>query len=129
MTGQFPRTRSTEGLGALTEVQVPEPTAALPGNQRAFRSKSGCGIIVGLEPARAAPARIWLPTGALELWHLSISHPDRYPTWDEVADARYELCPDDVTMAMLLPPSGEYLNVHKTTFHLWQIEDRRVEGA
>jgi hypothetical protein len=129
VTGQFPRTRTTEGLGALTEVEVPVPTASLPGQQRAFESASGCRIIVGLEPARAAPARIWLPPSERELWHLSISHRARLPSWDEVADARYELVPDDVTMALLLPPPGEYLNVHKTTLHLWQIEDRRVEGA
>lgn len=27
-------------------------------------------------------------------WHMSISHPDRYPTWDEVATAWYQLVPD-----------------------------------
>jgi hypothetical protein len=99
----------------------------LPGSHRAFRSDSGCGIIVGLEPAKNAPAGIWLPEGASDLWHLSISEPSRYPTWDEIADARYQLIPDDVTMAMLLPPPDEYVNVHNNCFHLWQIDDRRAE--
>jgi hypothetical protein len=65
--------------------------------------------------------------------HLSISHrtnllgphgrplPGRLPTWDEVIDARYLFTPDSVTMAMLLPPKEEYVNIHPTTFHLWQI--------
>jgi hypothetical protein len=122
-----PRTRATAGAGALTQVQVPAPTAQLPGDHRAYRSASGCGIIVGLEPAKAAPAGIWLPPDELALWHLSISHPDRYPTWDEIADVRYELVPDAITMAMLLPPRGQYVNVHERTFHLWQIDDRRAE--
>lgn len=39
-------------------------------------------------------------------WHLSISHPSRYPTWDEIRDARYDLVPDGCTLAMLLPPRG-----------------------
>lgn len=56
-------------------------------------------------------------------WHLSISHPDRYPTWDEIKQARYQLVPHDVTMAMILPPPGEYVNLHENCFHLWQIED------
>ena len=62
-------------------------------------------------------------------WHLSISHadhhgePDRYPTWDEIADARYDLLPNDVTVAMLLPPREQYVNLHDTTFHLHQIDD------
>jgi len=63
-------------------------------------------------------------------WHLSISHrtneirpkPGRYPTWDEIADARYQFVPNEVTMAMVLPPREEYVNVHSTTFHLHQIK-------
>src|SRR5271167_1969316 len=62
-------------------------------------------------------------------WHLSISHrtndhpprPGRYPTWDEVGDARYRFIPDSVTMAMLLPPQAEYVNEMETCFHLWQV--------
>jgi hypothetical protein len=65
----------------------------------------------------------------LDGWHMSISHrrsdaghrPGRYPTWDEIRDARYEFCPAAATMAMLLPPKDEYVNTHATTFHLHQI--------
>lgn len=56
-------------------------------------------------------------------WHVSISHPHRYPTWDEIAHARYSLVPDDVTMAMLLPPQSEFVNVHSNCFHLWEYSD------
>lgn len=121
------RTKRSKGLGTLREVEVPGPTNALSGTHRAYlASPSGCRVIVGHEPAKAAPAGIWLPPNELLLWHLSISHPHRYPTWDEIADARYELVPDDITMAMLLPPPGEYVNAHDTCFHLWQIDDRRT---
>src|SRR4051812_25506442 len=62
------------------------------------------------------------------IWHMSISHrlsdgskaPGRSPKWDEITDARYRFCPDEVTMAMLLPPKSEYVNHHPTTFHLWE---------
>lgn len=66
-------------------------------------------------------------------WHLSISHrldvadaqgrqaPGRLPTWDEIREARYRFCPDDVTMAMVLPPTAEYVNIYETGLHLWQI--------
>lgn len=63
------------------------------------------------------------PAGQLE-WHLSISHRDhrgqhrRYPTWDEIAHARYELLPDDVGFVMYLPPPAEFVACHPTTFHL-----------
>lgn len=76
-------------------------------------------VIVGVEPIG--------PDGAHE-WHLSISHrpptarrAPRYPTWDEITDARYSLLPDDRTFALLLPPRGEYVAVHDTTFHLHEV--------
>jgi hypothetical protein len=56
-----------------------------------------------------------------ERWHLSISHPARYPSWDEIKKARYDLCPKDITMVMFLPPPAEYVNVHNYCFHLHQI--------
>lgn len=79
-----------------------------------------------------------LPNGDRKpLWHLSISHrdcappyePGRYPTWDEIREARERFIPDAVTVAMLLPPKAEYVNVHQTTFHLWEIDGRAVGGV
>ena len=63
-------------------------------------------------------------------WHLSISsidhkgNPKRYPTWDEIADARYELLPSDLDFVMHLPPPDDYVAVHKTTFHLHEFPER-----
>lgn len=54
-------------------------------------------------------------------WHLSVSHPLRYPTWDEIKYLRYKYLPNDVTMAIILPPKEDYVNLHPTCFHLWQI--------
>jgi hypothetical protein len=54
-------------------------------------------------------------------WHLSISHRGRYPTWDEIKQARYDLIPNHVTMAQLLPPKEEYVNLHPNTFHLHEV--------
>ncbi|MED4904101.1 hypothetical protein [Parageobacillus thermoglucosidasius] len=54
-------------------------------------------------------------------WHMSISHPTRNPTWEEIRDARYEFIPNEVTMAMILPPKEEYVNIHEYCFHLHEI--------
>jgi hypothetical protein len=54
--------------------------------------------------------------------HISISHTKRLPTWDEVKAAR-GLVPDEITMAMLLPPEAEYINLHTFCFHLWETRD------
>ena len=54
--------------------------------------------------------------------HLSISHPSRYPSWDEIAEARYQLLPDDRAYYMVLPPSNAYGNLAENCFHLWAYE-------
>lgn len=75
------------------------------------------------------------PTSDGAKWHLSISHrssvlvskdgfplPGRIPTWKEIHDARYKFVPDEIYMAMILPPKSEYVNVHPTTMHLYEID-------
>ncbi len=67
-------------------------------------------------------------------WHLSISHrtnehppkPGRYPTWDEIKDARYRFMPAHITVAQILPPEDEFVSVHDTTFHLWEIPEEAL---
>lgn len=86
--------------GRWVEFQSPLPYG------RAFRW-GYCQVLVGVDPGLG--------------WHLSISCPNRYPTWDEIKAARYDLVPDEVTLAMLLPPRDEYVNVHSNCFHLHQI--------
>ena len=70
-------------------------------------------------------------------WHLSISHAKRgkggqlsagrYPKWDEIADARYSMLPEDIDVVMHLPPPDEYVALHDTTFHLHEYPDRDYE--
>jgi len=63
------------------------------------------------------------PSGPMSgRWHLSISHPYRDPTWDEIVSARYALVPNEVWMMQVLPPKEVYVNVHEHVFHLWEIE-------
>ena len=59
--------------------------------------------------------------GDEKFWHLSIAHPSRYPTWDEIKKARYELMPDEITVGMILPPKSEYVNIDSNCFHLHEI--------
>ena len=61
------------------------------------------------------------------LWHLSISHPLRHPTWDEIKVARYRLLPHDLAFSIILPPPEFYVNVEAQdhVFHLWETTDPR----
>lgn len=87
---------------------VERPAMEIEGvRTRCHLSESDCAVLVAKEPAG---------------WHLSISHPERYPTWDEIKEARYRFTPSNVTMAMILPPPEQYVNVHSNCFHLHEIE-------
>ncbi len=62
-------------------------------------------------------------TREFDRWHLSIAHESRYPSWDEIAEARYRIIPDDVTMGLLLPPKAEYVNIHRNCFQIVEVVD------
>ena len=67
------------------------------------------------------------PLGDSHRWHLSISHPSRYPTWDEIKTAVYANdALGGVVMAQVLGPVslGEWVNVSENCFHLYEIHDR-----
>lgn len=54
-------------------------------------------------------------------WHMSISLPARYPTWDEIAEAWYKLTPVNTAGGMLLPPPDHFVNISSTCLHIWQV--------
>lgn len=59
-------------------------------------------------------------------WHLSISHPFRLPTWDEINAARDACIPADVWLCQPMPPKEYWVNLHAHTLHLWQVRDREL---
>ncbi len=103
--------RNPDRRRELREVPISQEVAQLlePGS-RAFRM-GPCQIIVSKQRAG---------------WHLSVSRPDRLPTWEEVRDARYELVPDEATMALLLPPKSEYVNVYNFCLQMYEIPNEYI---
>lgn len=77
-----------------------------------YETDTGCQIIMGKE---------------MNLWHLSISHLERYPTWEEIKQSRYDLLPRDRNFVMVLPPPGEYVNVHPNCFHLHELNESKMK--
>lgn len=101
------RTAQEGGAGAISEVALPASVlSVMHPTVRGYRTESGCTVLVAREPAG---------------WHLSIAHSERYPTWDEIADARYALLPDEIYAAVILPPKAEYVNLHDNCFHVRQV--------
>ncbi len=98
-------------MGKPIEIPCPVP------NAKAYRMGQ-CNIIVSHEIYGGGPAI--LSFGKIR-WHLSISCPNRYPTFDEIKAARYALIPDEAQMAMFFPPRKEYVNIHQNCFHLYEV--------
>ncbi len=55
-------------------------------------------------------------------WHLSISTATSLPSYQELKEARYKYCPDNIFMAEIFPPKSEFVNIHSYTRHSWQID-------
>lgn len=53
--------------------------------------------------------------------HISVSNRDRYPTWDEIKEVKYYFYPD-IEMAMYFPKKGDYVNISKNCFHLYEVK-------
>lgn len=85
------------------------------GDPHAF-TMGECRMILGREPGGV--------NGEVR-WHLTISCPDRHPTWDEIKVARYRLLGPDMVVAMVLPQPRFYVNLpaQDHVFQLWEIED------
>lgn len=81
---------------------------------RAFRWRDEFFVMISLDEMN--------PISNEAKWHLSISRKDRYPTWDEIKDARYAFLPGIKYMAQILPPENEYVNIHNNCFHLWELD-------
>jgi hypothetical protein len=109
------RDRSPEGIFAEEMIRGIGATIA----QRYVMGE--CLIMLAYE--RVAPPE--------SFWHLSISHPTREPTWDEIKTAVY-----DIPQARAVAESGhawaqvlgrvnegEWVNVHENCFHLYAIPD------
>ena len=103
-------------LNGWEEIHWPEmPTSSLKATGTKCFCKGPCRVLLSCELSAGFPR-------PAKRWHLSISCVDRYPTWDEIKDARYTLLPMGITFAQILPPLNDYVNLRNFTFHLWEID-------
>lgn len=67
----------------------------------------------------AAPLRIIASDG--EGWeHVSVSLPERCPTWAEMCLVKNMFWDDADCVVQFHPPSSEYINNHSYCLHLWR---------
>lgn len=95
--------------------EVPMSPGTIDG--RAFRMGKLLAIVSYCEVDETTPIGLIVPQ---KRWRLSVSHPDRYPTWDELKYLRYKLMPDVKTMAFFLPAADEYVDCHPYCLQMWE---------
>jgi hypothetical protein len=95
-------------------VPIPAEIARIPGKAHGvWRYDNGVLVSRSFEPA-----------GGEERWHMAVSHPARYPAWDEIKAAAREFLPADGFYVLCFPPERLWLNLHPHCFHLWETRDR-----
>ena len=62
------------------------------------------------------------------LWHLSVSGPNRLPSWDELKSAKYRLLHEDIPMVLIFPRrAAPYVNLHEFTLHLYESTEKGID--
>lgn len=86
--------------------------------QRAYKQIGGdMRVLVGDAPYPH-------PDGTEREWrHVSFSHPDRIPSYDEIAAVKRAFVGDDSKAIMVFPPADKHVNIHRFTLHLFAPHD------
>lgn len=58
--------------------------------------------------------------------HVSVSWPDRCPTWDEMCRIKAIFWDAEDCVMQLHPPESEYVNNHRYCLHLWRPTDQVI---
>lgn len=100
---------------------------------------AGVGLLVPLDPSMMPPDPARLAVGVWggprelvvivgsergahgTLLHVSVSYPKRLPPWEVMSALRFHFFGDLVDVAMILPRSRDWVNLHQFCLHLQQI--------
>jgi len=102
----------------IKELDVPE-RMRMAGTTRWFKI-GPCTVAAGQEFLAGEPR-----------YHMSIAHPRRLPTWDEIKQAkeamhRHGALAAERTYVMPFPPRSAWLSVHPYCFHLWELLNSEI---
>lgn len=82
--------------------------------------------IPGAEQYHMGECTIFLTTEKMEnetpILHLRISCTCRYPSWDEIVRARFQLLPERMNVAIFMPAKKEAMDLKNNCFDLWQVK-------
>lgn len=72
------------------------------------------------------PLKILCAPAEDEWQHVSVSMPNRCPTWEEMAYIKSLFWDDSETVIQFHPSKEEYINNHPYVLHLWKHKDGHV---
>lgn len=58
--------------------------------------------------------------------HVSVSHPTRCPTWDQMHAMKQRFFHDHEAVMQIHPPERDYVNLHPFCLHLWRPQHKRI---
>lgn len=77
---------------------------------------------------RLSPLKViisWAPHPDGKRWlHVSVSHPLRLPTYDELCEVKRRFVGADKKAVMVFPAEGKHVNLHRFCLHLWHCLDK-----
>lgn len=112
----------------------------VPGSMTVKTDYPWVDVRIGEHPETGLDIGLWLSTEdgltaalsfSLErdgrLWqHVSISRPDRLPTYKEMCDTKDQLIGPDKKAIQVFAPKSEHVNIHPYCLHLWHCVDEDV---
>ena len=97
---------------------VPEKNRILSGGGLASTPKYGNNGAF-LVPIFASLAKV-IASDGMDWEHVSVSFPNRCPTWDEMSFVKSVFWDDEDCVMQLHPPKSNYVNCHPHVLHLWR---------
>lgn len=58
--------------------------------------------------------------------HVSVSLPDRCPTWDEMCKVKRLFFKEDECVVQFHPAESDYININQHVLHLWRLQTATI---
>lgn len=101
--------------GSSSPGYVPETITAVASSAEGKQLAARLGIR-GLQAFTMGECRIVRYIDPERGLTMTVRHPERLPSWDEIKQARYRLLPRELTFCLLLPPPSEYADDPRNPF-------------
>lgn len=103
----------------MNAFRVPEQYRITKGQMATDASFGNNGVFFVPSRPGKAPFRVIASDG--EGWeHVSVSLPDRCPTWGEMCSIKAMFWSDETTVMQLHPPRSQWVSNHAYCLHLWR---------